>query len=85
MLAFRGVHFRRPARSFRDLQRLCVSCGPGCVFWEGVQKEAYELWDQIEQESGVKLYTKTGGMDVLQRGSPQLSAVVGHLNKHKVH
>jgi sarcosine oxidase/L-pipecolate oxidase len=48
------------------------------------QTEAYQLWDEIERESKVKLYTKTGGVDVIINGSEQMRAVQAHLAKHKV-
>eukprot|EP00736_Rhodelphis_marinus_P014560 Rmarinus@m.18388 len=52
--------------------------------YSGFMKDAYRLWEEIESESNVNLFTKTGGVDLAKADNPNLRAVITACTEHGI-
>lgn len=40
---------------------------------------SYQLWDEAQQEAGVQVYTRTGGLDFGRRNNPEVQVCLPSL------
>jgi monomeric sarcosine oxidase len=53
-------------------------------YYVRMAKRAYPLWDEIMQESGEKLFLKTGGLDLDEENGERIAACISSMSAEKV-